>query len=93
MSAKGVGKSPREYFRQRVMGAPRRHGQEDSRMSTIGYSLARKLCSSVHTFSRAVGAAGIGLCGFCVLDEWVLNCPKDSSRRWHAGGAFEKRTR
>jgi hypothetical protein len=84
MPIEGVGESPREYFQDGVMAAPRRHGQENSRMSTIGYSLARKLCSSVHTFSRVVAAAGIGLCGFCVLDEWVLNCPKDIPRRWHA---------
>jgi hypothetical protein len=84
MLVEGVGEPPREYFQRRVIAAPARRGQEDSRMSTIGYSLARKLCSSEHTCGRDGCAAGIGLCGFCVLDEWVLNCPKDSSRRGHA---------
>ncbi len=84
MSVKSVGESSGQYFQDGVTAAPRRRGRENSRMSTIGYSLARKLCSSVHTFSRAVAAAGIGLFGFCVLDEWVLNCPKDIPRRWHA---------
>lgn len=61
-------------------------------MSTIGYSLARQLCSVVHTFSRRRVYRCDWSVRFQALDEWVLNCTCESPPR-DCAAVREARTR